>query len=290
MSDGDAACPICSAPTEPAGIKASATRPYHLRRCAACGFAYVADPDVHADPYDDAYYHGKGADPLVDYVFDADHPGETIRRLEWRGTLAVVESIKPVGPQTRWLDYGCGTGGFARWLSRRGFAVSGYDQGRGAALARERGLAVLDDAQLDDAGPFDVVTAIEVLEHVGDPQRAVDRIARLLAPGGIFFYTTGNAARHAGSLAGWSYVVPEIHVAFFEPRTTERMLRAAGLQTVEARWSRGFSDIVAYKILKNLHVHRSTSLLAALPWQWITRAVDRIAGVSEFPIGIKPAT
>lgn len=287
MNDGAPLCPVCGAPTEPAGVKQSATRAYHLRRCASCGFAYVGDPDVHADPYDDAYYRGEGADPLVDYLFDTDHPQRTIRQLEWRGTLAVVESVKSVGSGTRWLDYGCGTGGFVRWLGQRGIAATGYDQGRGFALARERGIPVLDDAQLDNAGPFDVVTAIEVLEHVGDPQPAIDRIARLLAPGGVFFYTTGNAARHADSLPAWSYVVPEIHVAFFEPRTMARMLHAAGLQTVEARWSRGFSDIVAYKILKNLHVHRNTSPLAALPWQWVTRAIDRIAGVSEFPIGVR---
>lgn len=288
MNGGALVCPICGAPTEPAGVKASAGRAYHLRRCAECGFACVADPDTLADPYDDAYYRGKGADPLVDYLFDTDHPERTIRQLEWRGTLGVIESIKRVGNGTRWLDYGCGTGGFVRWLSRRGVAASGYDQGRGAALARERGIAVLDDAQLDAAASFEVITAIEVLEHLVDPQPVVDRIARLLTPGGVFFYTTGNASRHAGALASWSYVVPEIHVAFFEPRTMARMLRASGLQTVEPRWSRGFSDIVAYKILKNLRVHRSTSPLAALPWQWVTRAVDRGAGVSAFPVGVRP--
>lgn len=281
-------CRICGSPTEPAGVKTT-TRAYHLRRCENCGFAFVADPDVKNNPYDEAYYRGKGADPLVNYVFDAEHPDRSIRQLEWRGTLAVVSSVKPIVPRMRWLDFGCGTGGFVRWLSEHTQTTCiGYDVGHGAEIGRRLGIGVLDDERLDSAGPFDVVTAVEVLEHLVDPQLAIDRIAELLAPGGVFFYTTGNAARHR-SLRNWSYVRPEIHVAFFEPRTMERALRNAGLEPVGARWNGGFSDIVAYKILKNLRVHGPSGLLARLPWPMVTRAVDRFAGVTAFPLGQKPA-
>ena len=288
MTVADPACPMCGSQTSAAGVKKSALRAYHLRTCETCGFSYVADPDT-AKPYDDGYYRGKGADRFVDYVFDADHPGATVRELEWRGTYAIVSSCKAIGAETRWLDYGCGTGGFLRWLAKNApVSSAGYDVGRGAELARERGVDVLDDAGLAAAGPFDVVTAIEVLEHLVDPQRTIDRIASLLAPGGLFFYTTGNAARHRGSLAAWSYVVPQIHIAFFEPRTMERALRAAGLVPAPVSWSRGFSDVVAYKILKNLGVHRKSSPLTVLPWQCVTAVVDRLFGISAFPAGVKP--
>lgn len=285
-------CRVCGSATLTAGEKAgrSGERLYHLRRCPSCGFAFVVDPD--ADPgaaYDEAYYRGQGADPLLDYVFELEHPGETVRRFEWGGVERVVSSLHPLTPQTRWLDYGCGNGGLVRWVRERTPArCVGFEEGWIADTARKHGIPILDEAEIDASGPFDVITAIEVLEHVVDPKAFVAKIARLLAPGGVFFYTTGNAVRHAGRLPQWGYVVPEIHVSFFEPRTMERLFADAGLRARRLPWSRGFARIVAFKILKNLGVRKDSPLLALLPWPMLARAADALTGVSAFPAGIKP--
>ena len=60
------------------------------------------------------YYAGAGADPLVDYVGEIEYPAETIRIYEWRGLMSVVAALVPLRPETRWLDFGCGTGGLVR--------------------------------------------------------------------------------------------------------------------------------------------------------------------------------
>ena len=190
-------------------------RLYHLRRCDTCGFAFVADPDTATDVYDEAYYRGKGADPLLDYVFELERPDRTVRRFEWTGVERIVGSMHELSPQTRWLDYGCGNGGLVRWIRERTpVQAYGFEEGWIADTARAHGNRILTDAEVERAGPYDVITALEVLEHVADPKAFVERIARLLAPGGLFFYTTGNAARHAGRLPQWGYVVPEIHISF----------------------------------------------------------------------------
>ena len=75
-----------------------------------------------------------------------------------------------------------------------------------------------------------MVTAIEVIEHTLDPLAELRTIRGLLRPGGLLFLTTGNAAPFASDLLRWSYIVPEIHVSFFEPDTLERALVKCGFR------------------------------------------------------------
>jgi SAM-dependent methyltransferase len=285
------ACGVCDSPTIAAGEKLGRlhVRLYHLRRCLTCGFAFVSDPDEETDVYDEAYYRGQGADPMLDYVFELERPDETVRQFEWTGVERIVRSLRPLTAQTRWLDYGSGNGGLVRWVRERTPAQSfGFDEGWIANVARAHGIPILTDPEIEGAGPYDVITALEVLEHVADPKAFVERIARLLGPGGLFLFTTGNATRHAATLPRWGYVVPEIHISFFEPRTMERLLTGAGLLARPLPWSRGFADIVTFKILKNAGFRTRSPLLGALPWGILARAADALNGVSAFPAGIKP--
>ena len=55
-------------------------------------------------------------------------------------------------------------------------------------------------------GSFDVVTAIEVIEHVLDPVAELRRIRALLRPGGLLFLTTGNAKPYSKRLLTWGYL------------------------------------------------------------------------------------
>jgi cyclopropane fatty-acyl-phospholipid synthase-like methyltransferase len=284
-------CKVCGSPAHAAGEKMGGLHPrlYHLYRCEVCGFAFVADLDAETDVYDEAYYRGKGADPLLDYVFELERPDRTVRRFEWAGIERIVRSLHALSPQTRWLDYGCGNGGLVRWAREHTpVQAFGFEEGWIADEARARGIPILTDAQVESNAPYDAITAVEVLEHVADPKAFVERVARLLAPGGVFFYTTGNVTRHARRLAQWGYVVPEIHISFFEPRTMERLFADAGLLARRLPWSRGFADIVTFKILKNLGVRQRSALFGAVPWGILARAADALNGVSAFPAGIKP--
>src|SRR5262245_66331180 len=111
------ACRICGAATVEVGAKKGTLRPtdFHLHHCPGCRYSFVANPWTdYAAIYSADYYAGKGADPTVDYVFELDNPADTIRQYEWRGLLRIAESLVPVGPETRWLDFGCGHGGLGR--------------------------------------------------------------------------------------------------------------------------------------------------------------------------------
>jgi SAM-dependent methyltransferase len=264
-------------------------RDYRLARCPACGFGCVADPWLDfAEIYDERYYAGRGADPLVDYHFELDHPERTIRRYEWHGIAAVVTRLGGgPDPARRWLDYGAGNGGLVRYLNDRGAAdAAGFDDGSIAAEARRRGIAMLTAAELDDrAGSFDVVTAIEVIEHTLDPVAELRRMRRMLRPGGLLFLTTGNARPRAQKLSDWNYVVPEIHISFFEPRTLELALASAGFRAERRALGPGFDEILKFKALKNLRIHRRSPLTDAIPARLAGPVLDRLVRLREHPIG-----
>ncbi len=291
----DLTCPICrSRRLESAGSAAGqfARRRFSLAHCLDCRFSFVTDPWTEYDAiYSEAYYHGRGADPHVDYVFELEHPETTVRSYEWRGLLRAVESLAPVGRETRWLDFGCGNGGLVRWAREHGVDnVVGHETGWIASRAQAQGIAMLDASELADrSNTFDVITAIEVLEHVVDPVEVLGVIARLLKPGGVVFLTTGNAKPYRNRLPEWRYVIPEIHVSFFEPQTLALAMQTAGLDPVYPGFVDGFDQIIRFKILKALGVRQRALWERAVPWSLVSRLVDSRLALSAHPAGRRSA-
>ena len=102
------------------------------------------------------------------------------------------------------LDVGCGAGLLAEPLARLGAAVTGIDASPEViAAARDHAAAMgLDiDYRAADVvaleGRFDLITCMEVIEHVADPAVFIAALARRLAPGGLLILSTPNAT-------GWS--------------------------------------------------------------------------------------
>lgn len=286
----DLSCRVCGAPTQSLGrvYGAYSRRDYELRRCDCCRYAFIADPWTEFEQiYDDRYYAGEGADRLVDYRFELAEPERTVRRYEWRGISRVVERLLGGLAAARWLDFGCGNGGLVRYvLDHTPASACGFEQGSIAASARELGIPILSgDALAELHSSFDVVTAIEVLEHTIDPLAELRRIRHLLRPGGLLFLTTGNAAPFATRLLRWSYVVPEIHVSFFEPMTLERALLETGFEPGRVPVHSGFDEILKFKVLKNLRFRRRTLLTDLIPAVPLAAAADRRVRLTDHPVG-----
>ena len=284
----ESACPICRGLTRPAGTKRGhrTGRIFTLHRCTACGFGFVAQPWTdYAQIYDAAYYEGRGSDPWVDYVYEFEHPERTVRRYEWRGLVRAIGHLRPA--PAKWLDYGCGSGGLVRYIHSEGrYEISGFDTGDWSDKARATGLPILHEDELAQcAGRFDIVTAIEVIEHCVAPLDVLKRLRGLLKPGGLLFLTTANADTAPRDFPSWYYVSPEIHVSYFTPRALDHALRHCGFEPFPRGILPGWEDVIRFKILKKLGVRNASPLQGLLPWKLLSRLADRKYGLSAHPLG-----
>jgi SAM-dependent methyltransferase len=263
--------------------------PFHVFRCPRCLFAFVDPPwSGLCKAYNEQYYRGKGADPSVDYVFELEAPHKTVRHYEWKGFTEIIGSLVPLTRETQWLDYGCGNGGLVRYLRHRGVADAvGYDRGWIVGHGRKLGIPLLTEDELAQRyGGFDVVTMLEVIEHVLDPLPLLQQARRLLKPNGILYLTTGNARPYRDRLLAWRYILPEIHVSFFEPCTLEAALCRTGFRPEYQVRPRGYVDMVRFKTLKNIGVRRRGLLERAVPWKLVSYFADLRYQVTYHPYGV----
>lgn len=166
-------------------------------------------------------------------------------RLKWIDGLAPLNGKKV-------LDVGCGGGILSEAMAGAGATVSGIDLSEKALkVARlhlhESGKSVdyqlvsAEDFAVQHAGEFDVVTCMEMLEHVPDPASVVAACARLVKPGGWVFFSTlnRNAKSYLFAVVGAEYILKLLprgthdYAKFIQPAELARMARESGLDTEE---------------------------------------------------------
>ncbi|HLX64093.1 MAG TPA: class I SAM-dependent methyltransferase [Planctomycetota bacterium] len=284
------ACPICAAETVFFGAKQGTyfNKEFKFRHCPQCRYSFVENYSTeYARIYDENYYRGRGADKTFNYVYEFENPLQTVRQYDWRGILKVVNALKPLSTETRWLDFGCGSGGLVRHVREHSpCRASGFEEGWITDYARTQGVPILARADLPALhGTFDAITAIEVIEHVPNPLPCLKEMRALLKPGGLLFLTTGNARPFRTKFFKWAYVVPEIHASYFEPETLAKALTLAGFKPEFRGAVSGFEDILRFKILKNLGIRKTSLAEKLLPWPLLRYAADKRYKVTAHPIG-----
>lgn len=166
-------------------------------------------------------------------------------RLGWIDRKATVSG-------KRILDVGCGGGILSEGMASLGASVTGIDLSEKAlGVARlhlfESGHKVdyqhASAEQFADRHPehFDVVTCMEMLEHVPDPSSTIAACARLVKPGGDLFFSTlnRNLKSYLFAVIGAEYVLELLpkgtheYAKFIKPSELARYCRQAGLETVE---------------------------------------------------------
>ena len=167
-------------------------------------------------------------------------------RLDWIDRFAAIAGKNVV-------DVGCGGGILAESMARRGARVLGVDLAdkplKVAQLhAMEGGVANLDyrsisaeDLAAEQPGAFDVVTCMEMLEHVPDPSSVIRACAAMARPGGWVFFSTlnRNPKSFLFAIVGAEYVLKLLPKGthefsrFIRPAELARWTREAGLDHVE---------------------------------------------------------
>jgi 2-polyprenyl-6-hydroxyphenyl methylase / 3-demethylubiquinone-9 3-methyltransferase len=169
-------------------------------------------------------------------------------RLDWIDGLTPLNGL-------RVLDVGCGGGILADSMARKGAAVLGIDLASKAlkvaqlhALeAQTQGIEYreisAETLAAEQPGRFDVVTCMEMLEHVPDPSSVVKACAALVKPGGYVFFSTINRNAKAFLLAivGAEYVLNMLprgtheYAKLIKPSELASYCRAASLDVVQTK-------------------------------------------------------
>ena len=163
-------------------------------------------------------------------------------RLGWIDHLAPISARKV-------LDVGCGGGILAEAMAQRGGKVKGIDLSeralKVAALHQLESKVNVDYEKIPaeelaarEPGQYDIVTCMELLEHVPDPASTVAACAALARPGGHLFFSTinRNPKSYLFAIIGAEYILrmlprgPHDYARFIKPSELAQFCRAAGLE------------------------------------------------------------
>jgi SAM-dependent methyltransferase len=246
------ACPGCGAAD---GASAGSKDGHNLRRCRRCASLFVSPlpaPDAREDY---AAYYDDGNLEVPAFVHRLHD--ELVAQLErYRRT-------------NRWLDIGCGAGSLMEAAVRARWDVHGTEVAS-VPLRRltARGLKMFEGDLLELSLPssaYDVVTLVEVLEHLPNPRGVLARIGEVLRPGGVIHLTTPHAHGLSARLLGlhWSVVSPPEHLQLLSVNGLRAAVVDAGLIELEAHTH----AVNPYELLGALRRRRSGRA---------TRAQDRV--------------
>jgi 2-polyprenyl-3-methyl-5-hydroxy-6-metoxy-1,4-benzoquinol methylase len=127
-------------------------------------------------------------------VENAKPAGRLVRALDGTHERVVETALRYVKPGARALDLGAGSGALAERLQAAGFRVTAADIKNYFELTTEFVELDFNDPAFDQklAAEFDLITSVEVIEHLENPTAFLRSICRLLKPNGVAILTTPN--------------------------------------------------------------------------------------------------
>jgi hypothetical protein len=204
-------CFICQAPTENFG-KATLLGKYSVfyYRCSQCGFVQTEEPYWIEEAYAEAISHA-----------DVGLVQRNQRRLPI--VTALIGTFFQAGG--KFIDYGGGYGLLVRLMRDAGFDF--YRSDRHCTNLFARGF----EAEQEGNGSFELLTAMELFEHLVDP---IGEIERMLGYSRSIFFTTLLLPDPAPKLGNWWYYVPEQgqHISFYTRKSLEVIAERFGLTLV----------------------------------------------------------
>jgi SAM-dependent methyltransferase len=192
-----------------------------IYRCIACGFRQCSDfPDVLS------FYQA-----MNDPGYEASRGPRTLQ------AERLLRSVNHCRSGGRLLDIGAGSGILVEAATRLGYRAEGIEPSEWMVRsAAAHGVRIQAGVLPNEAmtGPYDVVTLVDVIEHVSDPVDLLVQARKVMASGGIGLVITPDVRSLAARVMGrrwWHYRMA--HICYFEKATLLAALRRAALEPVE---------------------------------------------------------
>lgn len=205
-------------------------------KCKSCGFVYQ-NPRINDENMLSLYNNLKD----TDYLLEQD-----CRSMNAHLSLRIIKKYKNSG---NLLDVGCSTGIFLN-SARMNFNVHGIEPSIWASeIARNNAkMDVINGDFCSEEYPeenFDVISFVDVIEHIAEPKKALIKARKILKPGGLVYIVTPDVGSIMSKLLGsfWWGLRPA-HLHYFSKKTLLAMLKDAGFEILECN---SFGRIFSYK-------------------------------------------
>ncbi len=236
---GGASCPLCRTKAIRGAMILSRFPDRTYRRCGNCGLAYMTRADEPPIVYSRDYFFGDYKKQYgVTYL-------EDFPKLERMGAQRVsrIRSFlkAPGGGRPRLLDIGCAYGPFLSAAKAAGFSCYGLDPAQDAVrfVREELGIPAaagyfpaVDPAAAFGVESFDAVGMWYVIEHFADLGAALEKVSSLVAPGGVFAFSTPSGSGVSSRCRRTEFFrqSPADHYSIWEPSKTAALLRRYGFR------------------------------------------------------------
>lgn len=200
-----------------------------LQRCAGCGCLWADDARQDEETLVAAY------ERVSDSYFESTENDPRFIRF-YKDLEQLMKQHVSGG---KILDVGCGDGMFLSTLSAEWSKHGVEPSVSGARLARARKLDVSCGTLETSSESYevDLISALDVIEHVVDPGKFVKSLKRHLRKGGVVLLLTGDADAYPARIAGpqWSYLRWCGHISVFSQTGLRRLLESHGFEVLASR-------------------------------------------------------
>ena len=220
--------------------------------CSGCGYGFL-DPSKSVDSrfYSNKNYR-QAYGPAVNKVSSCQEIFDTYFPFQ----KSIVSEIKHIlRSKMKVMDVGCSTGHFLQSLKDLVGERVGLELQKEAGEFVQKKFKIpvysepIETAKIKE-GPFDLITTLQVLEHIDDPAGFLEGIGRNLKPGGYLYIEVPNiddALLSCYNIKGFAnFYFREPHVSYFSVKSLKRLLKDAGFRGT-------FKTVQRYNIMNHLH-------------------------------------
>lgn len=242
---------------------------YHIYRCDDCNLMFVhpqPSPDELLRIYDNSYF-SRGNKYLR-----MDETESQSRNLD--NDKQKINIIKKYKENGMLLDVGCAMGEFLYLARQEGFDVAGVEVSTLCTdyVKNKLGIDIHSGDLLSAHLPsnmYDVVTLWDVIEHLRNPVEIINELYRILRPGGILCFSTGDVESFYAHIMGrfWHLLTPPQHLFYFSAKSVRKMLDRYGFAVNEIthRGKYATCDFILFKARETFGaVVKSFQMIAGL--------------------------